>query len=446
MSLTQINNLREPELTKRIASFVDIDASTSGIFRGVYTKNNNEWSMFLGVITLDGYANDAEHQTCHYKYPEYQFVCQPVNDVTLKMLMENLERSTDLPIQGIPSLGHQEDNLNWTESLIPSHASNNQFPIRRFSARVCSDVHCHESKLVAHGMPFHPSAFEYVREFLGLDRFHGSSHGRKGELCIDISDQRGYLALSNEEIRYHCKSTDTLSVVGAIDGDPVNLSSSQDRYVFEQEKASDVELWLVTDNDEIVDYRSSSEWEYRYGAQTNNTDLTKLLQIITAGESEHCEFKQYIDLVSKKNNKAWELDKTVCAFSNHQGGKLFIGVDDDTRIIGINEGCQQHYQCAPNEGAECYQKMVIKRLQESLNKNQCFNTYLIEHNELFILVVDVHKSNGLNYLLAKKEAYIRRGASSPQMTPSEIQAFPVDRDALGRELFADESVTDRGFY
>lgn len=66
----------------------------------------------------------------------------------------------------------------------------------------------------------------------------------------------------------------------------------------------------------------------------------------------------------------------------------------------------------------------------------CFDAYLIEHNKLFVLVVDVHKANGLNYLLATKEAYIRRGASSPKMTPTEMQAFPVARDVFGRELLA----------
>jgi len=446
MSLNQIYNIREPELFKRIANFTNIEVATSGVYRGVYTKNNNKWSMLFGVLALGGSTKSNEHQACCYKYPEYQFICQPVKGITLGELIKSLERGAGLPVPSVPALEHGERTLNWTESLIPSHLSNHQFPIRRFSARLSSDVECRECKLVAHGMTFHASAFEYVKEFLGLDRFHGSSDGKRGELCIDIADQRGHLVLSNEEVRYYCKATDTLAVVGEIDGDPVNLSSSQDRYIFEQEKVSDVELWLVTDSDEIVDYRSSSEREYRYGSQTNNSGLIKLLQIITAGESEYCEFKQYIDLVSKKNNKAWELDKTVCAFSNHQGGKLFVGVDDDTRIVGINEGCQQHYQCAPNEGAECYQKAVIKRLQESLNKNQCFSTYLIEHDGLFILVIDVHKANGLNYLLTKKEAYIRRGASSAQLTPSEIQAFPVDRDVLGLKLIVDEPAANRGVY
>ncbi len=113
---------------------------------------------------------------------------------------------------------------------------------------------------------------------------------------------------------------------------------------------------------------------------------------------------------------------------------MFIGVDDDTNITGINEGCQRDYNCDPGEGVRLYQNAVKKRLQESLVKNQCFDVYLIDDDEKYVLVVEVHKANGINYLLKKNEAYIRRGASSPRMTPAEIQAFPKETDVLGRML------------
>ncbi len=447
MSLTEMNNIREPELSDRIAQFFSLDEDISGVFRGVFTNTNNEWSMLRGVITLDDSTTQLKVEPCQYRYPEYQFICKSISGLTLAELMSSLGENGDVPIPGIPSFGKRESTLNWTENLIPSHAHDGQFPKRRFSARICANVHCHESKLVAHGMPFHLSAFERVTEFLGLGKFHGSSDGRKGELCIEIPDRRGRLIMSDQEVCFHSNVNDVLSVVGAIDDQPVALTSPLEKYDFEAEKAIDVELWLVTQANEILDYCSSTEWEHRYGAEPNNMDLEKLLGIISAGEGEHCEFKAYIDLVTKKNAKAWDIDKTVCALSNHQGGKLFIGVDDETRIIGINEGCQRHYQGESDaENAESYQKAVVKRLQESLNKNQCFDAYLIEHNKLFVLVVDVHKANGLNYLLTTKEAYIRRGASSPKMTPTEMQTFPVARDVLGRELLAADVSSEWGAY
>ena len=433
MSLTQLNNLRELEIIERMALFFDVNSVMSGVFRGVYTKSHNEWSMLLGIITLDDSEGSTKLSPTHDEYPEYKFVCQSISGLTLAELIKKIEANDGNSISGISGLGRRESSLSWTESLIPSHAHGGKAPARRFSSSVVSDVYCNDGKLVAHGMPFHPSAFAFIKEFLGLDEFHGSSDARKGELIIDIPDPRGRLILSEEDISFYCGEGFELSVVGAIDGNQVALASVQDKYSFEPKKALEVELWLVTKANEIVDYCSSTEWGFRYGKHSNSSNVEQLLDTISTGESEHCEFKAYIDLVNK-NSKVSELEKTVCAFSNHLGGKLFIGVDDETRIIGINEKCQKDYKCPPSEATELYQKAVEKHLRESLAKNQCFNTFIMRHNELIVLVVDVHKSNGLNYLLSAKDAYIRRGASSSKMTPVEVQAFPVERDAFGREL------------
>lgn len=443
MSLTQRNNLREPGLTKRIAQLVNSNDELSAVFRGVYTKVNDTWSLLMGAIKLNDCSNSSDFDPCHYQYPEYQFICQPITGLSMAGLISSLSENTNSLIPGLPEFGKPESHPNWTESLIPSHAHQEQCPIRRFSARVCSDAHCHETKLVAHNMPFHPSAFELTRNFLGLDTFHGSSDGRTGELCIDIPDRRGHLMLSKERVQFRSELPDKLSVVGAIDGEQFNLANPEGKFDFDPESAQDVELWLVTRDNEIIDYCSSTEWEYRYGTQSDGADVEKLICVISVGESEHCEFKTYTDLV-KTDAKVVELEKTVCAFSNHQGGKLFIGVDDETVIIAINEKCQKGYQCSSNEAAEHYLQDVEKRLREVLVKNQCFNCRLIEHNKSIVLVVDIQKANRLNYLLSTNDAYIRRGASSPKMMLTEMQAFPVERDVLGRELLATDIGSEWG--
>jgi|GEM_PF-2006309 len=445
MSLTKINNLNEPKITERVAQFINPDSDLSATFRGVYTKSNNTWSMLMGVIKLDSDPNSSDWETCHYQYPEFQFICKSIAGLNLTTLIGNVAKNINVLIPGLPELGERESHINWIESLIPSHAHQDEFPIRQFSAQICSEAQCHDTKLVAHNMPFHSSAFELIRSFLGLQKFLGASDARKGELCIYIPDRRGRLELSRNDIRFHSDMHNELSVVGAIDGEQVKLVNPKDKFDSGLGKAKDVELWLVTKDSEIIDYCSSSEWLYRYGIQSDGSDLEKLKSIISAGESEHCEFKAYIKLVNT-DTKAVELEKTVCALSNHQGGKLFIGVDDETNILGINEHCQKCYKCPPNEAIENYCQDVEKRLRESLLKNQCFSCRAIEFDSRAVLVIDIQKANGLNYLLSTNNAYIRRGASSPKMTPTEMQVFPVERDVLGRELLETDVGFERGAY
>ena len=57
----------------------------------------------------------------------------------------------------------------------------------------------------------------------------------------------------------------------------------------------------------------------------DNQMKNNILEIIAAGESEEVEFKISFGK---------EVIETVCAFANHKGGTIFIGVEDSGKIIG----------------------------------------------------------------------------------------------------------------
>lgn len=55
-----------------------------------------------------------------------------------------------------------------------------------------------------------------------------------------------------------------------------------------------------------------------------------LLNFIAQGEGVTIEFKEC------KNEIASEVYPTVCSFSNRFGGHIFMGVDDNGKIVGVN--------------------------------------------------------------------------------------------------------------
>lgn len=61
--------------------------------------------------------------------------------------------------------------------------------------------------------------------------------------------------------------------------------------------------------------------------------IQSILDLISQGESITIEFKEC------KNEVASEVYPTVCAFSNRFGGHIFMGVNDDGEIIGVNPNC-----------------------------------------------------------------------------------------------------------
>lgn len=427
MAITKIFNLKGSDVGQRIGRCYPMDSPVEGVFRGVYVKTNDKWLLLLGVISIGGKLGRDGYKQCHYRYDQYEFICKSIRKIEMASLVSEIEKNSKLPVHGLPELAVRDSSLSWTEALVPSHMAEAGFPVKRYSTRLCSDVHCDDRKLIAYDMPYFSSAFSLVKEFLGLEVFHGNSDGRKGELLIDIPDRRGRLVVSDKGVCFHSNSPGDLVVRGEIDGSQVFLDSPEIWYDRYHDESQDIDLWLVDKEGEIVDYRSSSEWEYPYGARLSGSDTRNYLDFISAGESEHCEFKVYIDLI-ELGQKAGELEKTVCAFSNHEGGNLFIGVDDEIRILGVNEKCRQAYKCDVGEAVRMYQRDVEKRLRESLAKNQCFDVSIIEHGGCYILVVSVRKSSGLNYILSSKDSYIRRGASCTKMTPLEIQLFPKEEN------------------
>lgn len=55
----------------------------------------------------------------------------------------------------------------------------------------------------------------------------------------------------------------------------------------------------------------------------------ELLKLISSGESVTVEFKKSRSEVTK------DVYETVCAFSNRDGGHIFLGVKDNGEILGI---------------------------------------------------------------------------------------------------------------
>lgn len=435
MSHTQFLNLCTGEVSQRLNQFISDGPPRRGVLRCVLTFRNNDWSFLMGSLTFVGDISTEQPTECLQKYPNYQFICQIVEKVDLEKLLDDLDNRGVLSLSKISDSRVQDLELeavghNWTEAIVPSHAHSGGVPVRRFSARITGDTHCADTKLIAHNLPFRSSSFEYLQEFLGLDEFYGSFDGRKGEFCIEVPDKRGRLLLSEEGARFSDDGTASLSLVGTINDQQVSLLDRNSACSFKLENMTDVELWLVTEKDEVVDFCSSSEWEYRFKISNDKNDKEKLLQMISSGESEHCEFKPYIDLSSRKGRKAWEIDVAVCALSNHEGGVVFVGVADDATVTGINLGCERDYKSRIADSSEAYRRDVEQRLRESLVKNQCFDTRIVEFDEGVVLVIEVRTTSALNSLRGRNDAFIRRGASSPRMTPNDIEHRAIQRASL----------------
>ena len=58
---------------------------------------------------------------------------------------------------------------------------------------------------------------------------------------------------------------------------------------------------------------------------------TQIIELINKGEGINIEFKE------SKHKLNRDVFESVCAFLNRNGGHLFLGIDDDGTILGIDE-------------------------------------------------------------------------------------------------------------
>ena len=63
----------------------------------------------------------------------------------------------------------------------------------------------------------------------------------------------------------------------------------------------------------------------------------RVMQLLQSRESEQLEFK-----VSHKSLPK-NLFETICAFLNHKGGDILLGVDDTAGVVGIDASCIEQF-------------------------------------------------------------------------------------------------------
>lgn len=124
---------------------------------------------------------------------------------------------------------------------------------------------------------------------------------------------------------------------------------------------------------------------------------TKLKLALQEGESLHVEFKEGVD----KN-----LDKEIVAFANTSGGSIYIGINDDNKIIGIdatNKIKSQIRDIAHN----CDPRIAIE---------------LIIHKEVSVIEVVVAEGEDKPYR-CRTGFYLRQGDESTKLKRDEIVSF-----------------------
>jgi len=201
---------------------------------------------------------------------------------------------------------------------------------------------------------------------------------------------------------------------------------------------------LKTDQFEI----QKSDFENIPATNYQNNYEGKSHNIIPSAEDKNNEFKTTFQYDMKeeslrRNGKTSEADQrkqnqkhikksiqkeiaiTVAAFVNSDGGKLFVGVSDDSEIIGIERDLNFF------EGSIDKFTLTVKDYLKNILQNISFMASLEfefpKKDDKTYLIIDVKKSIEPIYVNyeGSQESYVRMQASSEKMTPEEFFKYAM---------------------
>ncbi len=151
-------------------------------------------------------------------------------------------------------------------------------------------------------------------------------------------------------------------------------------------------------------------------------------EILKKGEGKFIEFKQTLrwDVRNKQVHKDIEraIAKTIVGFLNNEGKTLVVGVDDNSKVTGLEDD----YKTLPKknrDGFENHFSMIIKTMI-GMKFRGFINTRFANKDGKDVFIVDVEPSHKPAYLQSgegKEEFFVRAGNSTQPLTMSEAEEY-----------------------
>lgn len=150
--------------------------------------------------------------------------------------------------------------------------------------------------------------------------------------------------------------------------------------------------------------------------------------LIEEGEGLFLEFKETLRYDTRKNEVSKEMEKmvmkTIVGFLNADGGTLIIGVNDDGKVIGL----ENDFKALPKKNKDAFENhfsMLVKTMI-GLSFAKYVSTKFEKIDDKDICVVTVKEGHKPAYLVSgdkKEDFYVRVGNSTQPFSMSETSEY-----------------------
>lgn len=176
----------------------------------------------------------------------------------------------------------------------------------------------------------------------------------------------------------------------------------------------------------------------RFQHESDSNDYDHLINALGSDESECVEFKSTFRVDLKRLTQTGQTVeqcvsddvvlaslKTVAAFLNSDGGRLYIGVSDDKQIVGLN----YDLQLTDTLNLDKFEQHIRSQLQGKFKDGKMINDYVslafIEHESRQVALIKVLPRNALSFLKKGDQHLLfrRQGIRTLQIDISEMEEY-----------------------
>lgn len=303
-----------------------------------------------------------------------------------------------------------------------------------------------QDPLLARGEPYYPDLNEAARDWLPLTTYHGESDARNYEVIFLLPEARAFFTDAEFhdgilEVTIEGAEFEALRLVvkgaywmgASIEHFEGDVKAGKARFRIPDD-VDRLEYVLMDSNGLVYDFQREDRFNHSgLGRKRRHSIAQDLVQSVRTacleGEGMQIEFKPFIDCeqgmgTKSKKTKLRELVTTIVAFANTNGGRVYIGVDDECGLAGIKPELEQWAQAKVSDDAlNRYRGMLTSKIRDQLIGDVSLSVSYTFVDDAAVIVVDVSQSAAKPVAVRGDNLfYVRAGASNMQVPPNHWES------------------------
>lgn len=428
--------------------------------RAVFTFSNDKWWLLCCTVEALSPSDDVPQPRQSRRYPRallYEDL------VTGKAMLDFANKLHEGRVQIGDIAVDQAQNPQWTTEFLPLA---NEYMARAghiVSLRVATTASRPAvGALLSPNEPYYPDVADAARDWLPFPVYHGDQDGRNDQIVFLLPESRAYF----QDATFSNAGTVTITVGGtdintlslmikgayweghairhldaAVVGSRAELAVPDD--------CNRLEYVLMDSQGAVYDYQREDRFHHtglgrRRLTAAHQGLVEQVRRACRDGESVQVEFKPFVDPDQKlkanhQKTKLGEVIVTAVAFANTKGGHIYVGVDDDCVVTGIDQELQAWAKESINESViNRYLGALKSTIKDLVHGEITLRLSYVEIDGALVVVIEVSPAQTKPVSRQQdRYLYVRTGANNQKAPPEQWRSIlspgsPFSSDFLER--------------